>query len=153
MDKEQYLRAHKEKKEFASEGYSNQWVHVTVHFNPTTKTLHCDGKELSIGLLSNHIEGLIKRAEKAEAEVAKLREEAIETGKLLRDERDYHEYYADMVIELTAEVAKLRKALFCEECKGVGVRFKTGWGGTVIGTEPCPTCGPLRKELRSAPNG
>ena len=37
-------------------------------------------------------------------------------------------------------IAKLRAALFCKRCNGEG--------NVAFGVIPCPTCGPLRKELR-----
>ena len=61
------------KKDKSSEGYPKDWVHVTVHFKPDTRTVHYDGKLGSITAVSNYLKELKERAEKAEAENARLR--------------------------------------------------------------------------------
>ncbi len=49
-----------------------------------------------------------------------------------------------------AENAKLRAALFCKVCGGLGVLLYWDEEGR---PELCPACSPIREELRSAPNG
>ena len=48
----------------------------------------------------------------------------------------------EKVKELEAENARLRAALFCQKCGG------KGWNNTHFGIEDCPTCGPLRSQLK-----
>lgn len=57
----------------------------------------------------------------------------------------------DRLKGLQEENARLRAALFCEECGGRGELRERGRTDEVVWRwyyQPCPTCGPLRKELR-----
>ena len=61
---------------------------------------------------------------------------------------DYNSYiikdWRERAQKAEAENARLRAALFCKECEGVGVKWLPGHKFEV---QPCPTCGPLRAEL------
>ncbi len=47
-----------------------------------------------------------------------------------------------------ALVEKYRAALFCPHCKGTGEANYLTPDNVFIGVRPCPTCGPIRKELK-----
>ncbi len=77
-------------------------------------------------------------AERLQEENAKLKQEQVCHGNKCR---------LDEIEQLKAENAKLRVALFCQDCKGKGERMQLNDRG-YWREEPCPTCSPLRKELR-----
>lgn len=67
---------------------------------------------------------------------------------VLGDERFVKKGYVILGLQefgLQEENARLRAALFCPDCEGKGGSCWCSDGGE---WEPCPTCGPLRKELR-----
>ncbi len=76
----------------------------------------------------------IKRAEKAEA--------AVEVAEAA------HELCIDELMEAQEENKKLRDVLFCKEpwCRGGEILMAVDRGNKHFA--PCPTCGPLRAELR-----
>ena len=64
---------------------------------------------------------------------------------------DIHKYIDELkqrAEKAEAENARLRAALLCREpgCEGKGKVFSVK--GSELIVEPCPTCGPLRKQLR-----
>ncbi len=86
------------------------------------------------------------RVEKAETALARL--EGLH-GKSITMSQDM----GTLVLKRQVEIKKLRAALFCKEpecCKGtIGIERRVSDYGVIhYNFTPCPTCGPLREELR-----
>lgn len=96
-----------------------------------------------ISQLEHNVKHYEKRAEKAEAEAKDIQESHL---RLYGDMKEFKRKLKDA----EAENARLRAALFCENCGGTGYVTKQGIGFSPDFRKVCPTCGPIREALKEA---